>query len=342
MGVVWNKNCLRLSSSRTPFESIQEEKGKRDMILKVLILIAVLAAFLLIAYFVSRRRLRARLASQSQVIQTAIGLVEFIDVGSGPVVVHMHGMLGGFDHWKWCEFLVKSGFRVIVPSRPGYLRTPLTSGRIPAEQAALVAALLDTLGIKRVALYAYSQGGASSLQFAWTYPERCWGLILFSALTRPQPELNKILPYIRVFTSLDFLLWMLGPVLLSWIMAQAKKALPVEIQKDREKMTGIREILGAAFQASLRGQGFANDFANSVSWPGLPVDQLRTSTLIIHGCKDVFIKLADSMEAAQAIPGARFIALEGAGHEALSAWMDQIEHPVLDFLRIHIPRLEFS
>jgi pimeloyl-ACP methyl ester carboxylesterase len=107
-------------------------------------------------------------------------------------------------------------------------------------------------------------------------------------------------------------------------------------------MTGIREILGAAFQASLRGQGFANDFANSVSWPGLPVDQLRTSTLIIHGCKDVFIKLADSMEAAQAIPGARFIALEGAGHEALSAWMDQIEHPVLDFLRIHIPRLEFS
>ena len=107
-------------------------------------------------------------------------------------------------------------------------------------------------------------------------------------------------------------------------------------------MAGIREILGATLQASLRGQGLANDFANSVSWPGLPLDQLETPTLIIHGCKDVFIKLADSMEAAQAIPGARFIALEGAGHEALSAWIDQIEPSVLDFLRIHIPRLEFS
>jgi pimeloyl-ACP methyl ester carboxylesterase len=194
MGVVWNKDCLHLSCSRTSFESIQEEKGKRDMIQKVLIFIAVLAAFLFIAYFFSRRRLRARLASQSQVIQTAIGPVEFIDMGSGPVVVHVHGMLGGFDHWKWCKFLVKAGFRVIVLSRPGYLRTPLASGKTPAEQAALIAALLDALGIDRVALYAYSQGGAASLQDAFSYPERCWGLILFSSLTRPQPELNKILP----------------------------------------------------------------------------------------------------------------------------------------------------
>ncbi len=58
------------------------------MILKGLIFIAVLAAALFIAYFFSRRRLRARLASQSQVVQTALGPVEYIDVGKGPVVIH--------------------------------------------------------------------------------------------------------------------------------------------------------------------------------------------------------------------------------------------------------------
>ena len=114
---------------------------------------------------------------------------------------------------------------------------------------------------------------------------------MFSAITRPQPELSKILPYIRIVMKLDFLLWMLGPVLLAWIMAQAKKVLPAEIQQDEEKMAGIREILGATLQASLRGQGFVNDFTNSVGWPGLPVDQLDTPTLILHGSKDVFIKL---------------------------------------------------
>jgi len=261
------------------------------VIIKILIIFAILATALFIVYFFSRRKLRIRLTSQSQIIQTAAGLVEYIDIGKGPVVVHVHGMSGGFDHWKWCQFLVTVGFRVIVPSRPGYLRTPLASGRTPGAQAALIAGLLDVLGIDWVALYAYSQGGASSLQFAWDYPERCWGLILFSALTRPQPELSKILPYIRIVMKLDFLLWMLGPVLLAWIMAQAKKVLPAEIQQDEEKMAGIREILGATLQASLRGQGLVNDFTNSVGWPGLPVDQLDTPTLILHGSKDVFIKL---------------------------------------------------
>lgn len=312
------------------------------MFIKILILFAIMAAAVFIAYFISRGRLQAQLASQSQIIQTAVGPIEYIDVGQGPIVVHVHGMLGGFDHWKWCQFLVKSGFRVIVHSRPGYLRTPLTNGITVAEQAALIAALLDALGIERVALYAYSQGGASSLQFAWTYPERCWGLILFSALTRPQPELKKILPFIHVFTSLDFLLWLFGPFILAWIMAQAKKALPAEIQKDREKMAGIREILGATLQASLRGQGLANDFTNSVTWPGLPLVQLGTPTLILHGSNDVFIKIEDSLEATQEIPGAKFITLEGAGHEALTAWIDQIKPPVLGFLRIHMPLVQGS
>ncbi len=307
------------------------------MIVKSLVLIVLLAIVFISAYRLSRRRLRARLSLQSRVIQTAVGPVEYVDVGQGPVIVHVHGMLGGCDHWKWCQFLVKAGFRVIVPSRPGYLRTPLSSGRTPADQAALIAALLDTLDIDQVALYAYSQGGAASLQFAWAYPKRCWGLILFSSLTRPQPELIQILPYIRLFTSLDLLLWLVGPMMLVWIMAQAKKALPDKIKQDREKMAGIREILGGSLQASLRGQGFSNDFANSVSWPGLPLERLKVPVLILHGRKDVFIKLEDSVKAAQEIPGASFVALEGAGHEALAAWIDQIESPVLDFLRIHVP-----
>jgi len=312
------------------------------MILKILIIFAILAVVLFCAYFFSRRRLRVRLASQSQIIQTAAGLVEYVDAGKGPVVVHVHGMLGGFDHWKWCQFLVKAGFRVIALSRPGYLRTPLTSGKTPAEQAALIAALLDALGIDRVALYAYSQGGASSLQFAFSYPERCWGLILFSALTHPQPELDNLLPYIRIVMSLDFLLWLLGPVLLAWIMVQANKALPEEIQQDGEKMAGIREILGAALQASLRGQGFTNDFVNSVYWSGLPLERLATPTLVLHGSQDVFIKLEDSVSTAHKIPGAKFIPLEGAGHEALTAWIDQIKSPVLDFLRFHLPLVQVS
>jgi len=83
-------------------------------------------------------------------------------------------MLGGTDHVRYCEFLVEGGFRLIVPSRPGNLRTPIASEKTLKEQAAVYAALMDALGIDQVAFYAISQGGASSIEFARAHPERCW------------------------------------------------------------------------------------------------------------------------------------------------------------------------
>jgi len=310
-----------------------------EMRKKIVYVLTALASASAITYLLSRRKLRARLAGQSQVIQTSVGPVEYVDVGNGPVAVHVHGMLGGYDHWKWCEFLVNAGYRVIVPSRPGYLRTPLSSGRTPAEQAELLAGLLDLLGIEQVVLYAYSQGGTSSLEFACAYPQRCSGLILFSALTQPQPELSKVLPYMRFFMSQDFLLWLLKPVMLSLLMAQAKKALSKEVQQDKDQMAGLREIFEAFFQASLRGPGLINDISNTVSWPGLPLERLVTPALIIQGGKDIFVKTEESCLAAQKIPGARFLLLEDAGHEALVTCVDRIRPEILDFLKANTPAL---
>ncbi len=309
------------------------------MLNKRLKLLPVLTAVIATSYFLSRRKLRARLASRSQIIQTALGPVEYVDAGKGPVVVHAHGMLDGSDHWKWCDFLIQAGYRVIVPSRPGYLRTPLSSGRTPAEQAKLLASLLDALGIDQVALYAYSQGGSSSLEFAWTYPQRCSGLILFSAITRPQPELSKVLPYMRILMSQDFLLWTLKPVMLSWIMMQARKALQEAVLQDKNQLAGFKEIFNSFFQASLRGPGLINDFSNTISWPGLSLEQFTVPALIIHGGKDVFVTVEDSCIAAQEIPGARFLLLEDAGHEALVTCIDRIRPVVFDFLKVNTPSL---
>ena len=45
------------------------------------------------------------------------------------------------------------GYRVLTPSRPGYLRTPLEVGKTAAEQARAFSALLDTIGIKGVIVF---------------------------------------------------------------------------------------------------------------------------------------------------------------------------------------------
>lgn len=307
-------------------------------------MLASLVVLLVLAYILTRRELRRKLMTSSQIAQTSKGPIEYVDLGRGPVVLHAHGMLGGCDHWKYCEFLVQNGYRVIVPSRPGYLRTPVSLGRTPKEQAHLYAALLDALDIDHIAIYAVSQGGASALEFAQAYPNRCLELVLVSAFTRRTQgtEFNKVLPFLKTFMSLDFLMWLLEPILLPMLIRQAKKALPISDQQDAKKMKDIRAFFSTVFQARQRGTGLLNDFTNLLQWSGVPLNQLQLPTLVIHGTNDVFVKCEDSVATTEQISGARFLPLLDVGHEAFITQVDQIALETLALLQAYSPSQSYA
>src|SRR6478609_2627631 len=83
-------------------------------------------------------------------VTTAVGDVDCAVVGQGPPVLVVHGSPGGHDAGlAMARFLVADGLRTVVPDRPGYFGTPLSSGTTIDEQADLHAALLDALGIDR-------------------------------------------------------------------------------------------------------------------------------------------------------------------------------------------------
>src|SRR5690349_1661222 len=97
--------------------------------------------------------IEANLETRSRVIMTARGPIEYAEIGRGPPVLVVHGTPGGYDQpLRYLEATHRSGStHYIIPSRPGYLRTPLSVGSTPADQARAFAALLDALGTKRVA-----------------------------------------------------------------------------------------------------------------------------------------------------------------------------------------------
>jgi hypothetical protein len=75
---------------------------------------------------------------ESQIIETSRGVVEYCLVGNGPLVMVQHGGMGGYDQALiWGENLRQAGFSILAWSRPGYLRTPLTSGTSIVDQADL-------------------------------------------------------------------------------------------------------------------------------------------------------------------------------------------------------------
>jgi hypothetical protein len=84
-------------------------------------------------YRADLRRARQRLeAGGSQVVETTCGPIEYATFGDGPPVLVVHGILGGFDQGiASARPTLGNEFRAIVPSRFGYLRTPMPADASP-------------------------------------------------------------------------------------------------------------------------------------------------------------------------------------------------------------------
>src|SRR5262245_61480430 len=143
------------------------------------VLVATLVLLIAFAFWIADYK--RDLVAGSNIASTSRGEIEYAIAGEGTPMLRLHGRPVGYDaviagpRARPDDY---AAYKTIAVSRPGYLRTPLSSGRTPAEQADLYAALLDSLGINRVIVYGASGGGPSALQFAIRHPNRTIALIL--------------------------------------------------------------------------------------------------------------------------------------------------------------------
>ena len=139
------------------------------MVRRALFILAVLAVLLAmpvwVRYYHDIRTARARISSGATLVNTPCGLIEYANVGTGPAILAIHGAGGGFDQsLDLARDLLGTGFRVVAPSRFGYLRTPLPADASPIAQAEAHACLLDALHLQKVVVIAGSMGAPSAMQ----------------------------------------------------------------------------------------------------------------------------------------------------------------------------------
>lgn len=151
----------------------------RRLILFIAAVVLVAAAAIYVIYRIDLAAADARLAGGARTIETAFGPTEFAEAGSGEPVLFIHGSGGGFDQGLGMgRPLAGKGFRLIAPSRFGYLGTPMPAGGSPEMQADAFDALLAALGLDRVFIFGGSAGTLSAMQLAIRHPERCRALVL--------------------------------------------------------------------------------------------------------------------------------------------------------------------
>ena len=139
------------------------------------------------------RESKNRLAAyNARTAALSYGDITYVDSGEGEVILSVHGIFGGYDQaYDTCKDFC-SDYRIIAPSRFGYLGSDVSGDGTPARQAAAYVELLDKLGIDKVHLLATSAGGSVAIRFALDYPQRTKGLILYCSAMPPVEKPERI------------------------------------------------------------------------------------------------------------------------------------------------------
>jgi pimeloyl-ACP methyl ester carboxylesterase len=304
-------------------------------ILRALLALVIAAVGVTYAKFwLWRAEIARGLDDPSTVVQTARGPIEFAAIGAGYPALYLHGTPGGYDQaYNAAKLAIERGqpqlLRVIAPSRPGYLRTPLSVGATPEHQADAYKALLDALQVDKVVVFGGSGGGPSALRFALQYPERCTALVLVSAITQKLEDTDSQRGLVERFFQTEIGRWLFGGLFLD-SLAQSNPADP--------KVHALGEIvLKSTYPYAARDAGRLNDgeqYSRLARWP---LAEIKCPTLIVHGTADTVVPYAHAQFAHEEIAGSRLEAFEGGDHFISISHGTKIDALVAEFAAAHIP-----
>ena len=263
---------------------------------------------------------KSRLATyNAQTIAVSYGDMTYVDSGKGEVILSVHGIFGGYDQaYDTCKDFC-SDYRIIAPSRFGYLGSDVSGDGTPASQAAAYVELLDKLGIDKVHLLATSAGGSVAIRFALDYPQRTKGLILYCSAMPPVEKPEKYAEYAGPppFLCNDYVMFLLSPMfepIMGMEQSTIYSMLPINDRK-----------VGVILDASVTNPDMARDFGE------YPIEDLQVPTLIFHAKDDKLASYIETERVVARFPNCTFISFESGGH-LLTGHAEEIKEAVSDFV----------
>ena len=237
-----------------------------------------------------------------------------------PPVVFIHGASANLnDQFVPLAPLLEGRAEMLFLDRPGHGWSGRAQGHDSQhEQAALIAGLLDRLGIGPAIIVGHSFGGSIAAAFALAFPEKTKGLLFLAAATHPWPG-GKTSWYYSL-TRMPVVGWLFSETVVSLAgsiqMRGATECVfaPNAVPDDYIRRAQIPLVLRpAAFRANAADveslYGFA--LANAPRYP-----EIIAPAVVVSGDADTVVyEEIHSLGLARDIPNAELVWVRNLGHK---------------------------
>ena len=248
--------------------------------------------------------------------------IQYVDVGTGPVVVLLHGLGGNSANWAFNFAALSAKYRVIAPDQIGFGRSdkPLINYRV-GTYVDFLDKFLEGLKVERASLVGNSMGGWIAALYAVKYPKRVERLVLVDAAGFAPPKefdlsaLSGLNPSTREQARYLMNLVFFNPLL--------KSEAAVDVTLAARIAAGDGYTIQSLVESIYRNEDMLDGKLSAVKQP----------VLIIWGRDDGLTPLAREGEKyKKEMPSAQFVVFEQCGHVPQVEKAAEFNAAVLKFL----------
>lgn len=296
---------------------------QRLLITMSALIAALIAVLLAVSRFLARRECVAweDASKPGKVIDVKGVPIHYLDEGSGPAVVLIHGFGGHTFSYRHQIATLSRDHRVVALDLLGYGYSGRTvdADYSLTAQASRVLGLMDALGIEQAALVGHSMGGAVAMRVAEESTDRVDRLALVASVS------GDAAPRFRGFGVIRPLLPLLSHI--------AKDRILRASFSDHSKITAeIRDAYIAPMRISGSMDGLRRIMADAQRDEPIKYERITQPTLILWGEDERLLPGFTLDRLRQRLPHAEVVTVLAAGHLLLEEQPEACSRVLREFL----------
>lgn len=247
--------------------------------------------------------------------------IHYVEAGTGPTVILLHGLGGSTQVWNFNIAPLAEKYHVVVPDQIGFGKSdkPLVNYRI-RTYVDFLDQFCKQLKIERASLVGNSMGGWIAAAYTAAFPDRVDKLVLVDAAGHAPPkDLDTRSFYGLNPTTREGMKALVAKVFYN-------KAFQTDAAIDQaiaaRLAAGDGYTINSITESIIRGEDFLDD----------AVKMIKRPTLIIWGRQDGLVPLAEGEHFNRDIAGSKLIVFDECGHVPNFEKAGEFNAAVLKFL----------